>query len=118
MSCRFGRKPILTCSYLLLAASGSGAAFSPTFPTYAVFRFLCGFGISGITLSTVILSEPQGEGAGNKNLGSSQPEAENGVWARLSHRHQVALVKPGTTPLRTPEAHSEQNKHNSSSFQY
>ncbi|CAN0334995.1 unnamed protein product [Rangifer tarandus platyrhynchus] len=56
LSDRFGRKPILTCSYLLLAASGSGAAFSPTFPIYTVFRFLCGFGISGITLSTVILN--------------------------------------------------------------
>ncbi|PNI45467.1 SLC22A8 isoform 6 [Pan troglodytes] len=56
LSDRFGRRPILTCSYLLLAASGSGAAFSPTFPIYMVFRFLCGFGISGITLSTVILN--------------------------------------------------------------
>ncbi|XP_020765342.2 organic anion transporter 3 [Odocoileus virginianus] len=56
LSDRFGRKPILTCSYLLLAASGSGAAFSPTFPIYTVFRFLCGFGISGITLSTAILN--------------------------------------------------------------
>nr|AAD19357.1 organic anion transporter 3 [Homo sapiens] len=55
LSDRFGRT-ILTCSYLLLAASGSGAAFSPTFPIYMVFRFLCGFGISGITLSTVILN--------------------------------------------------------------
>ncbi|XP_014648424.1 PREDICTED: solute carrier family 22 member 8 isoform X2 [Ceratotherium simum simum] len=56
LSDRFGRKPILTCCYLLLAASGSGAAFSPTFTSYMVFRFLCGFSISGITLSTVILS--------------------------------------------------------------
>ncbi|XP_033061466.1 solute carrier family 22 member 8 [Trachypithecus francoisi] len=56
LSDRFGRRPILTCSYLLLAASGSGAAFSPTFPVYMIFRFLCGCGISGITLSTVILN--------------------------------------------------------------
>ncbi|XP_023042135.1 solute carrier family 22 member 8 isoform X1 [Piliocolobus tephrosceles] len=56
LSDRFGRRPILTCSYLLLAASGSGAAFSPTFPVYVVFRFLCGCGISGITLSTIILN--------------------------------------------------------------
>ncbi|KAK2100287.1 hypothetical protein P7K49_021635 [Saguinus oedipus] len=60
LSDRFGRRPILTCSYLLLAASGSSAAFSPSFPFYVIFRFLCGCGISGITLSTVILSEPQG----------------------------------------------------------
>ncbi|XP_070344143.1 organic anion transporter 3 isoform X2 [Equus asinus] len=56
LSDRFGRKPILTCSYFLLAASGSGAAFSPTLASYMVFRFLCGFSISGISLSTVILS--------------------------------------------------------------
>ncbi|KAL2805900.1 solute carrier family 22 member 8 isoform 1 [Daubentonia madagascariensis] len=55
LSDRFGRRPILTSSYLLLAASSSGAAFSPTLPVYMVFRFLCGFGISGITLSTIIL---------------------------------------------------------------
>ncbi|XP_017359292.1 solute carrier family 22 member 8 [Cebus imitator] len=56
LSDRFGRRPILTCSYLLLAASGSSAAFSPSFPSYVIFRFLSGCGISGITLSTVILN--------------------------------------------------------------
>ncbi|NP_001075590.1 organic anion transporter 3 [Oryctolagus cuniculus] len=56
LSDRFGRKPILTCCYLLLAASGSSTAFSPTLPIYMVFRFLCGFSISGISLSTVILN--------------------------------------------------------------
>uniref|UniRef100_A0A8C9AQP8 Solute carrier family 22 member 8 n=1 Tax=Prolemur simus TaxID=1328070 RepID=A0A8C9AQP8_PROSS len=56
LSDRFGRRPILTGSYLLLAVSSSGTAFSPSLPIYIVFRFLCGFGISGITLSTVILN--------------------------------------------------------------
>ncbi|XP_004596941.2 organic anion transporter 3 [Ochotona princeps] len=56
LSDRFGRKPILTGCYLLLAACGSGAAFSPTLTIYMVFRFLCGCSISGITLSTVILN--------------------------------------------------------------
>ncbi|XP_016071833.1 PREDICTED: solute carrier family 22 member 8 isoform X1 [Miniopterus natalensis] len=56
LSDRFGRKPILSCSYLLLAASGSGAAFSPTLAIYMVLRFLCGFSIAGVTLSTVILN--------------------------------------------------------------
>nr|XP_035978045.1 solute carrier family 22 member 8 isoform X1 [Halichoerus grypus] len=55
-SSRFGRKPILTCSYLLLAASGSGAAFSPNVSIYMVFRFLSGWSISGIVLSTAILN--------------------------------------------------------------
>ncbi|KAF6334288.1 solute carrier family 22 member 8 [Rhinolophus ferrumequinum] len=56
LSDRFGRKPILSFSYLMLAASGSGAAFSPTLPTYMALRFLCGFSISGVSLSTVILN--------------------------------------------------------------
>ncbi|KAM5248340.1 organic anion transporter 3 [Ctenodactylus gundi] len=56
LSDRFGRKPILTSSYILLAASGSGAAFSPGLPVYVVFRFLCGISISGITQSTTILN--------------------------------------------------------------
>ncbi|XP_066216265.1 organic anion transporter 3 [Saccopteryx leptura] len=56
LSDRFGRKPILSCSYLLLAASGSSAAFSPSFPVYTALRFLSGFSIAGITLSTVILN--------------------------------------------------------------
>ncbi|EHB02111.1 Solute carrier family 22 member 8 [Heterocephalus glaber] len=56
LSDRFGRKPILTLSYLLLATSGSSAAFSPSLPVYMVFRFLCGMSISGISLSTVILN--------------------------------------------------------------
>uniref|UniRef100_A0A8C8T0J7 Solute carrier family 22 (organic anion transporter), member 8 n=1 Tax=Peromyscus maniculatus bairdii TaxID=230844 RepID=A0A8C8T0J7_PERMB len=56
LSDRFGRKPILTWSYLMLAASGSGAAFSPSLPVYMIFRFLCGCSISGISLSTVILN--------------------------------------------------------------
>ncbi|XP_012666073.1 solute carrier family 22 member 8 isoform X2 [Otolemur garnettii] len=56
LSDRFGRKPILTGCYLLLAASGSGAAFSPTLSVYMAFRFLCGCGISGIILSTVTLN--------------------------------------------------------------
>ncbi|XP_032215146.1 solute carrier family 22 member 8 isoform X2 [Mustela erminea] len=56
LSDRFGRKPILTFSYLLLAASGSGAAFSPNLSIYTIFRFLSGWSISGIVLSTTILN--------------------------------------------------------------
>ncbi|XP_043826833.1 solute carrier family 22 member 8 isoform X5 [Dromiciops gliroides] len=55
LSDRFGRKPILTLSYLLLAISGTCAAFSPNLLTYTIFRFLAGCSLSGITLSTVIL---------------------------------------------------------------
>uniref|UniRef100_A0A8C0R0H9 Solute carrier family 22 member 8 n=1 Tax=Canis lupus dingo TaxID=286419 RepID=A0A8C0R0H9_CANLU len=73
LSDRFGRKPVLTCSYLLLAASGSSAAFSPSLSVYMVFRFLCGWSISGIVLSTAILSEPQGEGAWEDELEGGHP---------------------------------------------
>lgn len=81
---RFGRKPILTCSYLLLAAGGSGAAYSPTLPTYMAFRFLCGLSISGISLSTTILSEPLGSGTG-----TLQPEVWRESWACFNQKHPV-----------------------------
>ncbi|XP_054426621.1 organic anion transporter 3 [Pteronotus mesoamericanus] len=55
LSDRFGRKPILSCSYLLLAASGASAAISPNLPIYMALRFLCGFSTAGVILSTVIL---------------------------------------------------------------
>lgn len=59
----------------MLAASGSGAAFSPSLPVYMIFRFLCGCSISGISLSTVILSEPQWESK-EQGFGEHQPKAE------------------------------------------
>lgn len=37
-----------------------------------VLRFLCGFSMAGVTLSTVILSEPQGRGQGGTCLALSQ----------------------------------------------
>ncbi|XP_056657558.1 organic anion transporter 3 isoform X2 [Monodelphis domestica] len=55
LSDRFGRRPILTLSYLLLAVSGTCSAFSPNFLTYSSFRFLTGCSLSGIILSTMIL---------------------------------------------------------------
>uniref|UniRef100_A0A673VR97 Solute carrier family 22 member 8 n=1 Tax=Suricata suricatta TaxID=37032 RepID=A0A673VR97_SURSU len=39
---RFGHKPILACSYLLLAASGSSAVFCPNLHLYLAFRPLSG----------------------------------------------------------------------------
>ncbi|XP_036619746.1 solute carrier family 22 member 8-like [Trichosurus vulpecula] len=55
LSDRFGRKPILTLSYLFLAISGTCSAVSHNFLTYTIFRFLAGCSLSGISLSTVIL---------------------------------------------------------------
>lgn len=95
LSCRFGRKPILSGSYLLLAASGSGAAFSPSFAIYMVLRFLCGFSMAGVTLSTVILSEPQGRGQGGNCLALSRGQ----VWVWLDHGPPVALAEALGGPL-------------------
>uniref|UniRef100_A0ABK0M8D6 Solute carrier family 22 member 8 n=1 Tax=Rattus norvegicus TaxID=10116 RepID=A0ABK0M8D6_RAT len=95
LSDRFGRKPILTWSYLMLAASGSGAAFSPSLPVYMIFRFLCGCSISGISLSTVILSEPRGS-LRRKGLGSTRQKLREWVpesirWLVLSGKYSKAL---------------------------
>lgn len=62
----------------MLAVSGSGAAFSPSLPIYTIFRFLCGCSISGISLSTVILSEPQW-GPERKALGSNSQKPREWV---------------------------------------
>ncbi|KAM9302150.1 solute carrier family 22 member 20-like [Gastrophryne carolinensis] len=55
LSDRFGRKIILTGSHLLMAVSGTLAAFLPSFVAYCVFRFLCGIALSGIVLNTNVL---------------------------------------------------------------
>lgn len=102
LSCRFGRKPILSGSYLLLAASGSGAAFSPSFSVYMVLRFLCGFSMAGVTLSTVILSEPQGRGQGGTCLTLSQ-----GSRGLARPRAPYGLGRgPREPPLNTTTLHS------------
>lgn len=105
----------------MLAASGSGAAFSPTLPTYMALRFLCGFSISGVSLSTVILSEPQERWEGTGSLGSNSLKRRERVdWAWLNHGPPMTLVKQGVSPLRTSETPYTHNnsKHNSSSCQY
>ncbi|KAM9302328.1 solute carrier family 22 member 20-like [Gastrophryne carolinensis] len=56
LSDRFGRRTVLAASYLLIAVSGTCAAFLPSFVTYCAFRCLCGIAISGIVLNTVSLA--------------------------------------------------------------
>lgn len=53
--CRFGRKLVLTWSYLQLAVWGTVTAFAPTFPVYCLFRFLAAFAIAGIMMNTSTL---------------------------------------------------------------
>ncbi|XP_063173137.1 solute carrier family 22 member 6 isoform X2 [Candoia aspera] len=52
---RFGRKAILTWSYLQMAVSGVCTAFAPNFAAYCVFRFLVGMALSGIVLNCMTL---------------------------------------------------------------
>uniref|UniRef100_A0A8D1C0N2 Major facilitator superfamily (MFS) profile domain-containing protein n=1 Tax=Sus scrofa TaxID=9823 RepID=A0A8D1C0N2_PIG len=52
---RFGRRLVLTWSYLQMAASGTAAAFAPTFPVYCLFRFLVAFATAGVMMNTITL---------------------------------------------------------------
>ncbi|KAM9302161.1 solute carrier family 22 member 20-like [Gastrophryne carolinensis] len=56
LSDRFGRKTVLSGCYLLLAVSGTCAAFLPSFVAYCIFRGLCGAGFSGIAMNTISLA--------------------------------------------------------------
>ncbi|XP_036273120.1 solute carrier family 22 member 6 [Pipistrellus kuhlii] len=53
---RLGRRKVLILSHLLLAASGTCAAFAPSFPAYCAFRLLSGVALSGVSLSSMILN--------------------------------------------------------------
>ncbi|XP_074132481.1 solute carrier family 22 member 6-A-like [Sminthopsis crassicaudata] len=52
---RFGRKALLSWSYLQLGAVGTATAFSPNFSTYCALRFLVGMAVSGIILNCMSL---------------------------------------------------------------
>lgn len=52
---RFGRRTVLTWSYLLVSVSGTIAAFMPTFPLYCLFRFLMAFAVAGVMMNTASL---------------------------------------------------------------
>nr|XP_015289679.1 solute carrier family 22 member 12 isoform X2 [Macaca fascicularis] len=49
---RFGRRLVLTWSYLQMAVMGTAAAFAPTFPVYCLFRFLLAFAVAGVMMNT------------------------------------------------------------------
>ncbi|CAB1333181.1 unnamed protein product [Coregonus sp. 'balchen'] len=48
LSDRFGRKSLLIWSYFQLATLGTCTAFSPSFMTYCIFRFMTGMAVSGV----------------------------------------------------------------------
>nr|XP_033811685.1 solute carrier family 22 member 6-A-like isoform X2 [Geotrypetes seraphini] len=56
LSDRFGRRAVLLWSLLMIGVMGTGAAFSPSFPVYCLFRFLSGVGLSGLLLNYICLS--------------------------------------------------------------
>ncbi|EHB04920.1 Solute carrier family 22 member 12 [Heterocephalus glaber] len=55
VSDRFGRRMVLTWSYLQIALSGTVAAFIPTFSLYCLFRFLAAFAVAGVMMNTTSL---------------------------------------------------------------
>nr|XP_020823777.1 solute carrier family 22 member 6-A-like isoform X1 [Phascolarctos cinereus] len=52
---RFGRKALLSWSYLQLGVAGTATAFSPNYSTYCALRFLVGMAVSGIILNCMSL---------------------------------------------------------------
>ncbi|XP_036286404.1 solute carrier family 22 member 12 isoform X1 [Pipistrellus kuhlii] len=52
---RFGRRLVLSWSYLQMAVWGSAAAFAPSFPLYCLFRFLGALAVAGVMMNTATL---------------------------------------------------------------
>ncbi|XP_078058936.1 solute carrier family 22 member 6-A-like [Mustelus asterias] len=52
LSDKYGRRTFLLLSTFLLAISGTCGAFSPSFPLFCLWRFLCGVAVSGVTVNT------------------------------------------------------------------
>ncbi|KAM4594444.1 solute carrier family 22 member 7-like [Fundulus diaphanus] len=52
---RFGRKKTLLVSYIITAIFGFASAFSYNFAMFAAMRFFTGFGISGISIVSIVL---------------------------------------------------------------
>ncbi|XP_059811405.1 solute carrier family 22 member 6-A-like [Hypanus sabinus] len=55
LSDKFGRRTLLLFSYLLVAVSGTCAAFSSSFPLFCFWRFLSGVGLSGAIINGLSL---------------------------------------------------------------
>ncbi|XP_076606774.1 solute carrier family 22 member 6 [Chaetodon auriga] len=55
LSDRYGRRILLLLSNLLMAVSGTCAAFSNSFSLFCLFRFGCGMALSGLGLNTFSL---------------------------------------------------------------
>ncbi|KAG9475555.1 hypothetical protein GDO78_003775 [Eleutherodactylus coqui] len=53
---RYGRRIVILCCLLKIASMGTGAAFSPNFLAYCVFRFMTGMGICGLVINGLSLT--------------------------------------------------------------
>ncbi|KAJ8384782.1 hypothetical protein AAFF_G00198680 [Aldrovandia affinis] len=56
LSDRYGRKPMLLVSYISGMTFGLASTFSSSFAMFAVMRFFTGFGITGISIVSTVLS--------------------------------------------------------------
>nr|XP_057944310.1 solute carrier family 22 member 6 [Doryrhamphus excisus] len=52
---KFGRRILLLIAHLLMAVSGTCAAFATSFPVFCLCRFVCGMALSGVGLNTFSL---------------------------------------------------------------
>ncbi|KAG7462911.1 hypothetical protein MATL_G00189750 [Megalops atlanticus] len=53
---KYGRKSMLLVSYLLAIAFGLASTFSNSYMMFAVMRFFTGFGLTGISIISIVLS--------------------------------------------------------------
>ncbi|XP_046885852.1 solute carrier family 22 member 7-like [Hypomesus transpacificus] len=53
---KYGRRSILLVSYTMAIVFGMSSAFSNSFIMFAVLRFLTGFGLTGISIISIVLS--------------------------------------------------------------
>lgn len=54
---RFGRKPMLLVSYTISMVFGFASAFSNSYTMFGVMRFFTGFGLTGISIISTVLSK-------------------------------------------------------------
>ncbi|KAM9345110.1 solute carrier family 22 member 7-like [Symphorus nematophorus] len=56
LSDKYGRKSSLLASYIMAIVFGFSSAFANSYVVFAVLRFLTGFGLTGITINSIVLS--------------------------------------------------------------
>lgn len=54
---RFGRKNLLLASYVVTTVFGFASAFANSYAVFAVLRFFTGFGITGLSVISLVLSK-------------------------------------------------------------